>query len=40
MSTVTSVPLQVDAAGVNSSENTVLQLGYNRDVDRLRVWEW
>jgi hypothetical protein len=35
---VTSVRLNVYAARVRVADHTVLQ--YNRDTDRLGVWEW
>jgi hypothetical protein len=38
MTTVNSVRLQVYAARVSNSDNTVLQ--YNRDANRLDVWKW
>jgi len=38
MATVNAVRLQVYAARVTSSDNTVLQ--YNRDANRLQKWDW
>jgi hypothetical protein len=35
---VTSVRLKVYAARVRAADHTVLQ--YNRNADRLGVWEW